>query len=340
MRGSKATPGPGGAWRPFDPFSGRGAPGGTPRPQNAPFGSTGSQRPKSAYEYFNDNSKTQNPSSPHSAKKRNGFAPGTAGGDEPMARNTSSYTSTRSERPSSMFFDPAPPPTAKKTNAPSASTEFEEPNPTASSGQRPFNPDFQRTSSRYAGSGGEKTFFSSSGLGRSATTRTPSGSYRTSNARTNPPTPESPAQPRRRSASPKSRRDANYSSSTSSSSDSSEDDSEDEMRRPGPGKPKAVPKSRLRPHQKFSDFHRGDDSSSTAGEEPFTQPTPRRRRGTPQPARDSRRWHGPAFVDLTADSDDGKGHNSDSATVPPVFRPPQTYYNSDSTSARRYEYLF
>lgn len=338
MRGSKAAPSPGGSWRPFDPHSGRSTPAGTPRQQNAPFGgNSGNQRPKSAFEYFKDNSKTQNPSSPHSPKKRNGFAPGTAGGDEPMARNTSSYTSTRSERPSSMFFDPAPPPTAKKPRAPSPpATEFEQPKPTASSSaQRPFAPEYQRTGSRYAASGGEKTFFSSSGLGRSATTRTPSGSYRTSNTRTNPPTPEYPPSPRHRSASPNSRQNNAYSSSTSSSND---DDSEDEFPQPTRGKPKAVPKSRLRPHQKFTDFHRDDDSSSTAGEDPSTQSSSQRRRQTPLPDRASRRWQSPVFVDLTADSDEEKGHNSDSATGP-FFRPPQTHYSSDSHSARRYEHL-
>ncbi|KAJ5161924.1 Heat shock protein DnaJ N-terminal [Penicillium capsulatum] len=338
MRGSKATPNVGGAWRSFDPQSGRSTPGSTPRQQNTPFGNFSNQRPKSAYEYFKDNSsKTQNPSSPHSPKKRSGFAPGTAGGDEPMARNTSAYTSTRSERPSSMFFESAPPPTAKKPTAPTSPfAEFDSSNPAASSAQRPFAPEFERTSSRYAGSGGEKTFFSSSGLGRSATTRTPSGSYRTSNVRTNPPTPEFPAQARRRSASPKSRRNQAYSSSTSSS----EGLSDEEIPRPTGLKPKAVPKSRLRPHQKFKDFHRDDDSSSTAGEDLFTHSNPGRRQPTPMAARDSRdprRWQGQVFVDLTADSDDAKGHNSDSAAPSPFARPPQaTNYDSDFSSFNRY----
>ncbi|KAJ5682769.1 Heat shock protein DnaJ N-terminal [Penicillium macrosclerotiorum] len=214
--------------------------GGAPRQHNTPFGN---QRPKSAYEKtYRENSKTQSPSSPNSAKKRYGFAPGAADGDEPPARNTSSYTNNRSERPSSMYFDPAPSPTARKPAAP----------------EPPLPQEFERSSSRYARTGGEKTFFTSSGLGRSSTVRTPSGSYHTSSARTNPSSPN-PSQPERhRSASPKTRRDRSYSFSSTSS------DLDDEIEEEPP-RPKAVPKSRLRPNQKFNGFYEQEDHDLGTG---------------------------------------------------------------------------
>ncbi|KAJ5091243.1 Heat shock protein DnaJ [Penicillium alfredii] len=304
-----------GSWQNFDPRTGRAAPnpGATPR-QNAPFGQ--SARPKSAFEYFRENYRTQKPSTPQSPKKRQGFAPGTAGGDEPMARNTSSYTS-RSDRPTSHYFDAAPPPTAKKPAEPESTF---------------VSPEFERASSRYAKAGGERTFFSSDEFGRSASVRTPSGSYRP-NSRTNPPSPVPPQPDRHRSASPKDRRNRTYSASTSSSD--SEDDEEESVRRRSKFKPKAVPKSRLRPHQKFSDFHRQDYSSPGTGEDPFTQSSSQESRPSSPPrqhyfsSRGSRKSY--TFVDLTADSDDAKGHNSDSAAFPngSSYRPDQQSSSHD-----------
>ena len=252
MRGSNPSSS---TWQQFDPQTGRATPtpGAAPRQQNAPFGNN---RQKSAYEYFKENvrAQAQNPPSPNSPKKRQGFAPGTAGGDEPPAANTSAYTNGRSERPSSMYFDSAPPPTAKKPPAvPEASRHSE---------------DYERTSSRYAATGGEKTFFSSAGLGRSSTTRKPSGPW--GGPRTNPPSPVNAEPNRHRSASPKVRRrpDISPPSSTTSSDMDSLDEEETMFGFNARRKPKAVPKSRLRPHQKFSDFHRGDNSSARTGEIP------------------------------------------------------------------------
>lgn len=297
MRGSNTA-----GWRAFDPETGRTTPssGGTPRQQNAPFGNP---RPKSAYEYFKENMKSQGPASPNSTKKRNGFAPGTAGGDEPMARNTSAYTNTRSERPSSMYFESAPPPTAKKPAAPDP----------------PLSEEPQRFSTSYATTGGEKTFFTSAGLGRSSTRRTPSESYKASNSRTSPPSPVHGHSGRHRSASPKDRRNKTYSLSTSSSDLDSETDEEVvEVPRPSSFKPKAVPKSRLRPNQKFAEFYRHENSSSGTGEEPFTRQNTKDSRPAPRPANNGfrRPRKPPAFVDLTADSDGNQGHNSDSAAFP------------------------
>ncbi|KAJ5089243.1 hypothetical protein N7532_007927 [Penicillium argentinense] len=255
MRGSaNANAGASSGWRQFDPSTGHSTPGGTPRQQNQPFGNP---RPKSAYERYQESFRTQNPSSnPHSPKKRTGFAPGTAGGDEPMARNTSAYTSSsRSERPSSAYFESAPPPTAKKPSNVDPSEDLHDFEP---------RPEFSRTSSRYATSGGEKTFFNSSRLGRSSTMRTPSGGYPTSNSRTNPPSPIPSHRERHRSASPKGRRERAYSADETSSDG---DDSEEEFFPPPTRtqKPKAVPKSRLGRNKKPSDFYEQGDSSSGTG---------------------------------------------------------------------------
>lgn len=297
MRGSHA--GGGAGWQGFDPNTGRATPGGTPRQQNQPFGKP---RPQSAYQRFQESYKTQTPSSdPHSPKKRNGYAPGASGDDEPMARNTSAYTS--SSRPSSMYFDPAPPPTARKP---------------AATDQPHFPQEYERTSSRYATAGGEKTFFTSSGLGRSSTVRTPSGGYRTSNARTNPSSPASAQNERHRSASPKTDRNGKYSISDTSS-DLDDLTSEDDIPQPRSAfnpKPKAVPKSRMRHRQKFTDLHGHNDSSSSTGEDPrarqghkHSRPSP-----TPQGFRKYRRSSG--YQDGNADQYRDQGHNSDSAAFP------------------------
>lgn len=235
-------------WQGFDPSTGRPS-GGTPGPgaQRNPFGASAqSNRPKSAFETFRQahpNAQAQNP------KKKQGFAPASAGGDEPMARNTSAYSSSsRADRPNSQFFGPAPPPTAKKQS---------EPEPSHPS----FVPEYERHSRGYAQAGkGEKTFFSSSGLGRSHTTpnttRVPSAST-DPNANGNTPSPAQGRPGRHRSASPKARRQpSNYDSTSSSESDSMP-------------KRTAVPKSRLRPGQNFADFHNQSTQSPKNGEDPF-----------------------------------------------------------------------
>lgn len=226
MRGGQAP-----GWQGFDPATGR-TTGGVPGPgaQRHPFGTSAqSTRPKSAFEAHNSHSNAQ------SFKKKQGFAPGAAGGDEPMARNTSAYSNNRTERTSNQYFKPAVPPTAKKPASP------EPPQPKS---RHSYTPEFERPSRSYAQAGkGEKTFFSSTGLGRSATMRTPSGSSH-QNAHAGKSSPASGRSGRYRSASPSPRRNTNNYDSTSSS--------EGEETRP---KPKAVPKSRLGPHQKFADFY-------------------------------------------------------------------------------------
>ncbi|OQE03085.1 hypothetical protein PENVUL_c035G03668 [Penicillium vulpinum] len=236
MRGNQA------GWQDFDPATGR-ATGGVPGPgaQRHPFGTSAqSTRPKSAFETHNSHSNAQ------SFKKKQGFAPGVAGGDEPMARNTSAYTNnSRAERTSSQYFKSAPTPTAKKPASPE---------PSRPSSRNSYTPEFERPSRSYAQAGkGEKTFFSSTGLGRSATMRTPSGSSH-QKMHTGKTSPSSGRSGRYRSASPSPRRNHNNYDSTSSS--------EGEETMP---KPKAVPKSRLGPHQTFADFYNRGKASPGNG---------------------------------------------------------------------------
>lgn len=217
FQGMKNNPNTSG-WSNFDPRTGRSA--GASRPSAT---STGS-RTQSAYEYFKTSPRRTEPAgSFRNSKKKQGFAPATAGGDEPMAANTSSYSSVpRDEpRPSSYFFDnSAPSPTARRAEEGNART-----------------PDLERVRSQYAGAGGEKTFFSSAWLGRSSSTRDSPGSPKTRTSRTNPPSPTAPktSSSRHRSASPhlKTNRDRAFSSSPSSS-DTSHDDNESSGESPPP----------------------------------------------------------------------------------------------------------
>ncbi|KAJ5747142.1 uncharacterized protein N7511_008838 [Penicillium nucicola] len=261
-------------WQGFDPATGHSA-GAAPGPgaQRQPFGN---YRPKSAFETFQKAyAKTDAP------KKKYGFAPGAAGGDEPMARNTSAYSSnSRTERPNTQYFESAVPPTAKKPATP------EPP-------QHPFSPEFERTSRGYAQTGkGERTFVSSTPLGRSESVRTPSGSYQTNSRK--PTTPTSGRSGRHRSVSPKPSKPANNYDSTSASESEDDEDSEDLPRSNGP-KPRAVPKSRLRSNQKFSDMYRQE------------RPGP----GTEQ-LKDADPLHGHQYANWITP----KGHTSDSAAFP------------------------
>ncbi|KAJ5351689.1 Heat shock protein DnaJ N-terminal [Penicillium brevicompactum] len=327
MRGGQSA-----GWQGFDPSTGR-ASAGTPGPgaQRHPFGASAqSARPKSAFETFQN---AQPHTQSQSTKKKQGFAPGAAGGDEPMARNTSAYSSSsRAERPSSQYYEPAPPPTAKKAS---------EPEPV----QQTYTPEFERHSRSYAQAGkGEKTFFSSTGLGRSQTMRTPSGTTRP-NVNANTSSPTSGRSGRYRSASPKARRNPNNYDSTSSS------ESEDIP------KPKAVPKSRLRAHQNFADFHRQQAQSPKNGKRPMRyqhliRPRSHYNRDPTQDAvyaivimlsHAKTRRERAYFLSLlnirhhfkkTADRIDPKGHASDSAAFPKSsFRPTQQPDSSGSSSS-------
>ena len=133
----------------------------------------------------------------------------------------------------------------------------------------PFTPEFERTSRGYFQTGkGERTFVSSTPLGRSESVRTPSGSYHTSARQ--PSTPTSGRSGRHRSASPKpTTTPNNYDSTSASESEDDAEDSEYVPRSNGP-KPKAVPKSRLRAHQKLADMYHQERPGPGTGEDPFS----------------------------------------------------------------------
>lgn len=239
--------GPSAGWSSFDPRTGKPASSARPPPP----------RTKSAYEYFKATPKmpTQEQQQQQSPKKKQGFAPRGAGGDEPMARNTSAYSSTprktaTTDRASYFEFVPtSPPPTARKASA----SESVDPLLRHSNN---LVPELERASSRYATTGGEKTYLSSSSssrphLGRSASVRDPLfGTV---------PSPTG----RHRSASPKYDRSSRRRMSSSSPSSGSSSDAGSDAR------PKAVPKSRLRPNQKFSDFHPSRDWKAGTGEREY-----------------------------------------------------------------------
>ena len=202
-------------WSNFDPRTGQ-----TNHAQNAsrPQGT----RPQSAYEAYHTRSTGP------STKKKNGFTPWTLNGDEPMAKNTSAYvnSASRNERFSTNF---------ETTTAPTAKKQSD-------SEEAPRMPNLERTSSRYASVGGEKTYISSR-LGKSAETCDRSSDEADSRSRTNPPSPKSPRSQRNtrhRSASPqpKPTRKPPVSSSSTSSSDT------DEVLPNIKSRPKAIPRSR------------------------------------------------------------------------------------------------
>ncbi|KAJ5581577.1 hypothetical protein N7535_000197 [Penicillium sp. DV-2018c] len=327
MRGGQAP-----GWQKFDPATGRATAGGAAGSgaQRGPFGTSAqSSRTKSAYEA------RQNANAAQSAKKKQGFAPGAAGGDEPMARNTSAYSnSSRTDRPSSQYYNPAPPPTAKKAVSPEPSQPQ----------RHSFTPDFERASRGYAQKGqGEKTFFSSTafGLGRSSTLRTPSGSHQ--NAQKDKSSPVFPGSGRHRSASPKARRSTNNYDSTSSSDSSDLTDSEVEM-----PKPKAVPKSRLKPHQTSAGFWQGGWTSPGNGKGAtqfpsiFDFPIPHGGKGLKLPNGGFLFYSLPkeshSKARTQADRNDPKGHSSDSAAFPKnMFRPAQQPSSSGSSSSVKYD---
>lgn len=320
MKNSGAKP-PG--WSTFDPQTGRSSyQPNSSRPAPSATGSPGQPaRPKSAYEYFKSAGTPTPPEQPtrsQSTRKKQGFAPGTAaGGDEPMARSTSSYASVpRAERTQSagQFYVAVPPPTATKT-APGATF--------AAQPERPTVPELERTSSRYAQASGEKTFFSSAWLGRSTSVRDSTGGSR-SHSRTIPPSPSSPPSGRHRSASPDYHADRHYQYFSTSTS-SSEPDDEDEL----VFKPKAVPESRLRSHPNFTNLHAQHEWTSASSEHPRTTQSDADRPPPPLPRRPgsfgARRPPPPgsyaAASSDTTDSDYFQGHGSDTAAFAREARP-------------------
>ncbi|KAI4280244.1 MAG: hypothetical protein L6R35_005945 [Caloplaca aegaea] len=215
-----------------------------PRPTNtAPFKPSreaGSYPPKdSTHRPTWDQAKEPHPGLPKMARsnttrvpKKGGFAPGFSAGDEPPARNTSAYANmANDERPdvTKPSFESRPPP----PSAFNQRTTTKRPDPlnayrSQSGADDPFASN-ERISTPYATSGGEKTYFTSSGLGRAATARDgpTSGDIYDSEPvdGSNPHTRSASATPQRghHSASPnlRSPRPVSISSMSSSSSDES-----------------------------------------------------------------------------------------------------------------------
>ena len=220
-------------WSSFEPKTGTGDASKArtytpPKPKPRTYTSSGqSTRPKSAYEAFNSTSSSHNRSTAPSPepKKKQGFAPGSAGGDEPMARNTSAYKSGYRAEWSNYFHDT----TTTSTDEETTKGPERRPGPTPTETPRP-TPNLHRSKSQYAHVGGEKIDLSYPSLGRSATTR---------------------EAPHKDSLNGGSKRESaipgyyDQYQSTSSSSDSVNS---------GADRKKAVPKSRLRPNQKASEF--------------------------------------------------------------------------------------
>lgn len=210
-------------------------------------------RPRSGYEQFQDKP-SEFPPGMSRAKtmrvpKKQGFAPGTPGGDEPPAQNSSSYF-TKSQP---QYPPPPPGPPPRKPDPLRSDTHWSDPqrrNPVKSAPPpRPYDtspskatlhPDpspatSYRMSTPYATPGGEKTYFSTSGFDQSSSSRPaqngwPKGYTPKGGSPLSPPGPG-----RHHSASPKIRspNPRESLSSTSSCSSDDEDRSSARMRNGG-----------------------------------------------------------------------------------------------------------
>jgi hypothetical protein len=304
-------------WSNFDPFTGMPSSHQADKtsPNSMPAGQA--QRPQSAYDHYrNPPPQASGPSRTQSTRKKQGFAPGNPIGDEPMARAYSNM-SHRSQANPSPPFDGIPSSKTKTGAEPLFPSQ-------AYYGEEFIIPELERQSSRYATTGGEKTYVSSAGIGRSASVRASPGSR----PRTNPPSPKSPPSGRHHSASPKLKTDRTYVFSSTSSSDLDEDDS-------SPFKPKATPKSRLRPHNKYSDLYSAKDWNPGPGEDSpaypyFTYCLRRRSCFIPRP-------HSSLYdyVDLHTDTEYCQGHDSDSAAHP--NRSYRRYYPAETAAQSQYD---
>ena len=218
--------------RPVPPFP-------TKPPKESPFQSgreasnnmpkEASPRMRPGWEQFREtNAGSPNLSRANTARspRKPGFAPGTAGGDEPPARDASAYFNVMK---------------GGRANVAGAAPAFESPLGGSPHTMRKPDPlgrfraqsgtedllrgDRDRISTPYATTGGERTYFSSSGLGRSASTREPQNGKEWNGPRSsNYRTPGSQANSgRHHSASPQMRGAANRYRSPSISSTSSDD---------------------------------------------------------------------------------------------------------------------
>jgi hypothetical protein len=146
-----------------------------PRPDiNAPSAGVPPRHHRS-YEHFQNMPQPGFPgmSRTASARKPAGFAPSTPGGDEPMAQRTSAYAHHQSsQRRDSYFPDddtPHSPTMARPEPATSPLKKSQSQTDLDNASRRPQRPELNRLSTRYANSGGEKTYVN--GVGRSASVR-------------------------------------------------------------------------------------------------------------------------------------------------------------------------
>lgn len=183
--------------------------------------------------------------------KNPGFAAGTAsgGGDEPSSRHQSAYFNVSKGDPPPP---PPPPPRDSKYFPPPPSRTFvrKEPLKTFRSPSRPESPFTPGRSTPYATTGGERTYFSSQGLGRSSSwkesKRQPEWYDREStNTREMPPRPKSARSSRNRSATPPLKKDT-YAPPTSSSSSSTSSSDDEGNAYASPRQPKGTKRTQVR----------------------------------------------------------------------------------------------
>lgn len=196
--------------------------------------------------------------------KNPGFSAGTTSGagDEPPSRHHSAYFNVSKGDPppppprDSKYFPPppSPPPRDSKYFPPPPSRTFvrKEPPKSFKSPSRPESPFTPGRSTPYATAGGERTYFSSQGLGRSSSwkeSKRESEWYdrEPTNTRDMPPRPKSARSSRNRSATPPLKKD-NYAlpTSSSSSSTSSSDDEDGGNAYASPRQPKGTKRTQAR----------------------------------------------------------------------------------------------
>lgn len=207
-------------------------------------------RPRSGYEPFQDKPSGFPPGISRAktmrVPKKQGFAPGTPGGDEPPARNTSSYF-TRSQ-PQYPPPPPGPPPPSGKPGPIRSDTKGDPPRSNPIRSAPPLHPygtspasaslhpgpspaSAYRMSTPYATPGGEKTYFSTAGFEQS------SSSHHARNGWPKGYTPKSgsplspPGHGRHHSASPKMRSPKPHDSLSNSSCSEEEEDARFERMR-------------------------------------------------------------------------------------------------------------
>ena len=193
--------------------------------------------------------------------RRQGFAPSNSAGDESQARHTSAYHHANGERPGG-FMPPPPGPPPKKADP-----------LRAFKAQVGIDDSSERVSTPYATVGGERTYFSSAGLGRSASTRT---SNQPEDGRSNLNIPSVHSR-RNNSASPKMtspRPERNRSYSSTSSEDSDIYNRSRQEPRSRGGKSTYPSWTSQRPASKSPFRGHGDDERSKSKRPTFGSPFP------------------------------------------------------------------